>query len=316
MLAEEYVAQSKSPLLKSHAELVRCQLAWAGGHTNDTQRRLRSVIGGLTMHAEGSEHFGRLLLGKAVALRANVTFHVSTLSECENVVDYGCEVSASADESARDLYADFLTVRTSIHAATQETLENARADDDALLQFAKDYGLLRKFAVGIKDLAVINHYWGKDIQAELYAEQALALSCAVSGAKERAVAIFEWARVCADKHDEAGLRRARELIAEIRTRLPRGGYWWGYSFATDSYVALAERRAADALRSADEAFVTFRSVKSDRGIGIARGLQANGLRMIGDTVEAGQRAQEAVTHLERAPNPFWLRYAREALASA
>jgi tetratricopeptide (TPR) repeat protein len=312
--AEECAGVARSEPLRCHLQLVRAQIAWAGGRTQETQRRLHEAIAGLKEHA-GIDPFARILLGKAVSINANVTFHVSTLAECANVVAYGCQLSGPTDELARDLYADFLTVRTSIHTATLETLESARADDDALLQFAKSHGLLRKFAVGIKDLAVINHYRGHRSQAEIYAEQALALSSVVSGAKELAVATFEWACTYADTCDESALARSHELIAEIRRRLPRGGYWWGYSFATDGYVLLAGRRAEDALHAAAEALSTFRFVKSDRGIGIARALQARGLRMLGETDEAEIRAQQAVAHLERAPNPFWLRYAQRALSA-
>ncbi len=322
-LAERCVDGTKSLESACYAKLVRAQIMWAVGRSADARRCIGEILDSLKTRVGLSDPFPRILLCKTVALSATVTFHVSTLTECRNVVDYGCEVSACSGEPGRDVYADLLTVRTSINAATSETLETARADDDALMQFAKSYGLLRKFAVGIKDLAVINQYWGKDSQAKMYAEQALVLSSAVSGAKERAVAVFEWARMYADKCDGAALDASRELIRDIRSRLPLGGYWWGYSFATDSYVALAQSRPEEALCAAGEALSTFRFVRSDRGIGIARSLQSQGLRMLGDTAEdcpargasgsASRMRSEPVLAGLRAPLPSIVRLACAAI---
>jgi hypothetical protein len=235
------------------------------------------------------------------------------MPRCQQLVSMGRDVLGAADEQTADLLAELLTIQTSIHAAREPTLEDALTVDKTLLELARAHGLVRKIAVGIKDLAVINHYQGNLPVALLYGDEAVALSTAVCGTKERAVATFQWAHIRAERERGRALDDVYDVVAGIRRQLPPQGYWWAYSYAIESYIRLAESRITDALQAAAEALATFAAVKSRRGVGIAKSLHAQALNTLGDRTQARTYASDAVQLLETSPQSCWLSHARAQL---
>lgn|GEM_PF-3986023 len=323
--ASEAVAAALSPIdgdcdaddaLACDAAIVRAQMAWSTGNS----ARARELIDKAAFTARalaGSGRDGCALLGKALALQATIAFHVSTLDECARIVADGLRLMRDVpDDRAVDALGELLTIDTSIHTAKPGALSDARASDDALMALARDRRLVRKLAVGVKDLAVINHYGGNKAEAQLYADQALALSAAVCNTKERAVATFEWAHIRIECGDAAAMPQVRRAIEDAGNGLPAGGFWWAYAYAMKSFALLAERRWSAALDDASVALSAFQTIASDRGVGIARALQSRALARLGEPRESRLRAEQAIQHLTRAPQAIWLPYAGELLAPA
>jgi hypothetical protein len=292
---------------------VRAQLAWACGRTEEAQSALAQSVPVAQSLLGGQFARAKVVLGKALAASATLEYHVGTMPRCQQLVSMGRDVLGAADEQTADLLAELLTIQTSIHAAREPTLEDALTVDKTLLELARAHGLVRKIAVGIKDLAVINHYQGNLPVALLYGDEAVALSTAVCGTKERAVATFQWAHIRAERERGRALDDVYDVVAGIRRQLPPQGYWWAYSYAIESYIRLAESRITDALQAAAEALATFAAVKSRRGVGIAKSLHAQALNTLGDRTQARTYASDAVQLLETSPQSCWLSHARAQL---
>jgi tetratricopeptide (TPR) repeat protein len=312
----QHVEPEYASVLACEREIVHAQFAWACGQTDEAQAALARIIP--VAEALLGRNFARakLVLGKALAASATLEYHVGTLERCQHFVTLGRDLLGAADEQTADVLAELLTIQTSIHTAREPTLENALNVDRSLLELARAHGLVRKIAVGIKDLAVINHYQGNLPVALLYGDEAVALSTAVCGTKERAVATFQWAHIRAERQRGVDLQDVFEPVAAIREKLPRRGYWWGYSYAIESYLRLAESRVPEALAAASEALSTFTAVKSRRGIGIAKSLHAQAMHQLGDLTQAHTYANDAVRLLETSPQSCWLSHARKQLATA
>ncbi|HEY9181494.1 MAG TPA: hypothetical protein VIO32_12310 [Candidatus Baltobacteraceae bacterium] len=303
-------------VLACEHEIVRAQLAWACGRTDEAQTALACSI----PEAQNllGQHFARakLVLAKALAASASLEYHVGTMERCQQFVSMGRNLIGAADEQTADLLAELLTTQTSIHTSREPTLEDALNVDRTLLELARAHGLVRKIAVGIKDLAVINHYQGNLPVALLYGDEAVALSSAVCGTKERAVATFQWAHIRAERERGRTLDDVFDVVSGVRRQLPPQGYWWAYSYAIESYIRLAESRVPQALEAAAEALATFAAVKSRRGVGIAKTLHAQALHALGDRTQARTYANEALQLLETAPQSCWLSHARKQLLIA
>lgn len=297
------------------AGIVEAQIAWAAGASKRALSILVPTIAGMRTLA-GRSDSTRVLLGRALALQANIAFHTSTLDECARLVNQGCSVLRGGDDRTAETFADLLTIRTSIHTAKIGALDEAKRYDDVLMAFAQEHGLVRKLAVGVKDLAVISHYGGNRPLAEIYADQALALSTAVCSSKERAVATFEWAHMRIETGDAAEMQRVRKAVEGTRSHLPRGGFWWAYSLAIEGFALLAQDEPLAALAQSQTALEAFAAMRSDRGVGIARALQAKALRVLGEANESRTRAEQALDHFARAPQTFWIRYAEKLLPDA
>jgi hypothetical protein len=312
----EQVPSEDAGVLACEREIARAQLAWACGRTDEAQSALSRIIP--VAQALLGQRFPRakLVLAKALAWAATLEYHVGTMQHCQKFVSMGREIVGAADEQSADILAELLTIQTSIHTSREPTLGDALNVDHTLLELARAHGLVRKIAVGIKDLAVINHYQGNLPIAHLYGDQAVALSTAVCGTKERAVATFQWAHICAERDKGRDLDSVIDVVAKIRGELPPHGYWSGYSYAIESYVRLAESRIPQALEAAEEALSTFSAVRSTRGVGIAKSLHAHALHVLGDRTEARRYAKDAVRLLEASPQSCWLSYARKQLAIA
>jgi tetratricopeptide (TPR) repeat protein len=312
----EQVHSEDAGVLACERETARAQLAWACGRTDEAQNALSRIIP-QAQTLLGQRFAGaKLVLAKALAWAATLEYHVGTMGRCQTFVSMGRELLGSADEQSADVLAELLTIQTSIHTAREPTLADALNVDRTLLELARTHGLVRKIAVGIKDLAVINHYQGNLAVAHLYGDEAVALSTAVCGTKERAVATFQWAHICAERDKGRDLGNVFDVVARIRGELPPHGYWWGYSYAIESYLRLAESRIPDALEAAEEALSTFAAVKSTRGVGIAKSLHAQALHELGDRTQARAYAKDAVHLLETSPQSCWLSHARKQLAIA
>jgi hypothetical protein len=130
------------------------------------------------------------------------------------------------------------------------------------------------------------------------------------------VATFQWAHIRAERQKGRDLGDVFDVVAGIRRQLPPRGYWWGYSYAIESYLRLAESRIPEALAAAAEALSTFAAVKSRRGMGIAKSLHAQALYVLGDRSQARSYANDALQLLETAPQSCWLSHARRQLAIA
>jgi hypothetical protein len=312
----DHVGAEHTDVLACEREIVRAQLGWACGRTDEAQTALAHSIDVAQSLLGRQFARAKIVLGKALAASASLEYHVGTMERCQHLVSMGRDMLGTADEQTADILADLLTVQTSIHTAREPTLEDALNIDKTLLELARAHGLVRKIAVGIKDLAVINHYQGNLPVALLYGDEAVALSTAVCGTKERAVATFQWAHIRAERQKGRDLDDVFGVVASIRRQLPPRGYWWGYSYAIESYLRLAESRIPEALAAAAEALSTFAAVKSRRGIGIAKSLHAQALFVLGDRTQARTYANDAVQLLETAPQSCWLSHARRQLAIA
>ncbi|HLI97414.1 MAG TPA: hypothetical protein VKT72_15195 [Candidatus Baltobacteraceae bacterium] len=312
----ESLTPEQADILACEREVVRARLAWLCGQTEDAQRVLSRVLPGAKSLLGRNFMRAKLVLAKALAAAATLEYHVGTLQRCQLFVSMGRELLGSADDQTADVLAELLTIQTSIHTAQEPTLAEAMSVDQALLELARAHGLVRKIAVGVKDLAVINHYQGNLPVASLYVDEAVALSTAVCGMKERAVATFQWAHILVERHADSDWQRVRDELAAIRAELPPLSYWWGYSFAIESYVRLAESRITEAQEAADKALSAFAAVRSSRGMAIAKSLHAQALHAIGDRTLARSYAKEAVRLLETSPQPCWLSHARKQLAIA
>jgi hypothetical protein len=310
------VGPDHADVLACEREIVRAQLAWASGRTDEAQAALAQSIPVAQSLLGRQFARAKLVLGKALAASATLEYHVGTMQRCQELVLMGRKLLGTADEQTADLLAELLTIQTSIHTAREPTLEEALNVDKSLLELARAHGLVRKIAVGIKDLAVINHYQGNLPVAALYGDEAVALSTAVCGTKERAVATFQWAHIRAERERGRSLDGVYDVVAGIRRQLPPQGYWWAYSYAIESYIRLAESRIADALQAAAEALATFAAVKSRRGVGIAKSLHAQALNALGDRTQARTYASDAVQLLETSPQSCWLSHARAQLEIA
>jgi len=310
------VGPEHADVLACEREIVHAQLAWACGRTEEAQAALSQSVPVAQSLLSRQSARAKLVLGKALAASATLEYHVGTMQRCQQLVSMGRELLWEADDQTADVLAELLTIQTSIHTAREPTLEDALNVDKTLLELARAHGLVRKIAVGIKDLAVINHYQGNLPIALLYGDEAVALSTAVCGTKERAVATFQWAHIRAERERGRRLDEVYDVVAGIRRQLPPQGYWWAYSYAIESYIRLAESRIPDALQAAAEALATFASVKSRRGVGIAKSLHAQALNALGDRTQARTYASEAVRLLETSPQSCWLSHARAQLEIA